>query len=799
MAQPEDESMLYCPKCQQLEATTPQKHEDGTVTYLCKKCGGVIPLRRDLRPGEVVAGFQIEEELGRGAMGIVYQARQTNLDREVAIKILSDDSASDEVYVERFFREARAAASLSHPNVVQAYDAGVTEDGIYYFVMEKITGENLELVLNNVGPLNIPQALDVFISVANALSYAWTRNQLSHGDIKPENIIMRLNGKVKLADFGLARRAKDPELADEDIRATPAYAPPEIINGDKDVPGFKSDMYSFGATAYHILIGHEPFVGSDPVKVCAMQLSDIQTPLSELNPNIPQRLSDLIDALMEKDPANRPASWSDVVDELKDIQRELNAAPPPEKKMKSGTGRVPAQKRKKTVPVWAIVVGAAVLIAAIAAAVYGVASKKDTPGRTVPSPAGNSPSAPGNPAPGGKTKTEPASVRDAAFYEARWRMIQEESRDSGLERKQVEQFIAEAGEKAPAEAVEVLARLRAEEKQSRALTLRNELLDQAAAFRPDEAAKMDFDTLDALCMSVMSKRDELKKLDAELPEHIFLEEHRKTVDAYVKQLSDLQLAVSLGGDVQAGTRTNPVGNERKQTPSASGQTKPAAGKTEPATGKTSPSAAGTESDDAAGTVKDSKLLLNYLLLLDYLPGTIRDEAKRAEALRMVNDLLADKAFNDEIPRKNCTGIRKFIVLNNAPLLPYLDENAKALRGMKLFPRTYPDSVLEDISGSTFRLKVPDQKASIIQRAAWNKLRADEGEDRIVVTLINSPQLSKLSEEFREYLFVRALFLGVDPELLRNRFDRASGLSAAKKDELSRIAGFFRKSDLEEED
>ncbi len=246
--------MLFCPKCQQLEATTSQKHGDGTVTHLCKKCGSVIPLRRDLKPGEVVAGFKIEEELGRGAMGIVYQARQTNLDREVAIKILSDDSASDEVYVERFFREARAAASLSHPNVVQAYDAGVTDDGIYYFVMEKVTGENLDLVLNNVGPLNIPQALDVFLAVANALAYAWNRNQLSHGDIKPENIIMRLNGKVKLADFGLARRAKDPELADEDIRATPAYAPPEIIRDDKSVPGFKSDMYSFGATAYHILI-----------------------------------------------------------------------------------------------------------------------------------------------------------------------------------------------------------------------------------------------------------------------------------------------------------------------------------------------------------------------------------------------------------------------------------------------------------------------------------------------------------------------------------------------------------------
>ena len=112
--------MLFCPHCQQLEPTTHETRENGSVAYRCQKCGGDIPLRRALRPGEIVAGFEIEEELGRGAMGIVYQARQTNLDREVAIKILSDDSASDEVYVERFFREARAAASLSHPNVVQA-------------------------------------------------------------------------------------------------------------------------------------------------------------------------------------------------------------------------------------------------------------------------------------------------------------------------------------------------------------------------------------------------------------------------------------------------------------------------------------------------------------------------------------------------------------------------------------------------------------------------------------------------------------------------------------------------------
>jgi len=798
--------MLFCPKCQQLEATETRKNDDGAVTHLCKKCGGVIPLRRDLRRGEVVAGFEIEEELGRGAMGIVYQARQTNLDREVAIKILSDDSASDEVYVERFFREARAAASLSHPNVVQAYDAGVTEDGIYYFVMEKVTGENLELVLNNVGPLNIPQALDVFISVANALSYAWTRNQLSHGDIKPENIIMRLNGKVKLADFGLARRAKDPELADEDIRATPAYAPPEIINGDKDVPGFKSDMYSFGATAYHILIGHEPFMDSDPMKVCSMQLTEIQTPLSALNPNIPKRLSDLVDALMKKNPADRPAAWSDVVDELKAIRGELggSAASPedgaPEKSKTNRTGRVSSATRKQRVPFFAAATAAALLLLIVAAVVAVAMSSKNDGGKgeDVPRASDDAPS--GSVKPASDTKSIPVSVRDEAFYQARWRMIQAESRDSGLELKQVEQFVAEAGPKAPAEAVDELNKLRAAEKQSRALTLRNDLLDRAASFRAEDAKKLDFEIIDDLYRSARSKRDELAKLDAEQSEHVFLPEHRATVDAYVKQLADLQLALSLGGDIATGTiSAQDVKSDPPKTESAErNQDDP-----DPA-GQSASGSSAEEDDDkddresVTGTVKDSKLMLNYLLLLDCLPNAIRNESERADALRMLNDLLADKAFADDLPRKNCIGIRRFLVLNSAPLLPYLAGDESALRGMKLFPYAYPDSVLDDITDSTFRLKIPDQKASIIQRFAWNKLRRDEGEDRIVVTLINSPQLAKLSEEFREYLYVRAIFLGVDPELLKKRYDRASGLSDEKKEELNRIAEFFRKSVLDGE-
>lgn len=550
--------MLFCPRCQQLEPTTSERNADGSVTHLCKKCGSAIPLRRDLTPGEVVAGFEIEEELGRGAMGIVYQARQTNLDREVAIKILSDDSASDEVYVERFFREARAAASLSHPNVVQAYDAGVTDDGIYYFVMEKVTGENLDLVLNNVGPLNIPQALDVFLSVSNALAYAWKRNQLSHGDIKPENIIMRLNGKVKIADFGLARRAKDPELADEDIRATPAYAPPEIIRGDKDVPGFKSDMYSFGATAYHILTGHEPFVGTDPAKVCAMQLSDVQVPLSEINPKIPRRLSDLVDALMEKDPENRPATWDDVVAELRDIRRELDeavaaAASAPEGKWKKARRNGPARPPRKS-SATAVVAASAVLLAV--AAIVAVFCAKSCRGGGEADSGSQAKTASSSSASNSRKGNAP--VRDEDYFLARWQSLLDDAGGSGPDLEVVEKFISEAGSLAPEDALKKRDSLRGERNQSRALVIRNKLLDDAAGFTPEKAKDMDAEQLDELFHSVRSDYEELMRLDDELSDHIFLDIQRKTIEEYLENISTIQLSKTLGGKIDIPVRqSNP--------------------------------------------------------------------------------------------------------------------------------------------------------------------------------------------------------------------------------------------------
>jgi len=768
MAQPEDDSMLFCPQCKQLEPIITQRHDDDTVTYLCKKCGGSIPLRRDLRPGEIVAGFEIEEELGRGAMGIVYQARQTNLDREVAIKILSDDSASDEVYVERFFREARAAASLSHPNVVQAYDAGVTADGIYYFVMEKVTGENLELVLNNVGPLNIQQAMDIFISVAGALSYAWTRNQLSHGDIKPENIIMRLNGKVKLADFGLARRAKDPELADEDIRATPAYAPPEIIRGDKNVPGFKSDMYSFGATAYHILIGHEPFVGTDPLKVCDMQLSDVQVPLSELDHAIPKRLSDLVDALMEKDPAKRPETWDAVEEELKGIREELQG-------QSSGGGSGTKESHlsgrsgsKKKQAVIAAAVFAAVVSVALLIIVFLETSRNQQPDS--PSASGQA-SVPGGSASGTGHKPGATEIRDKEYYLARWKMMQADFSGGNPDLDRLEAFIAEAGDKAPEEASKTFATLRTKSLQSRALMLRNELLDKAASFRPEDVNKMDFEQLNDLLVSLQSKCTELETIDKSLPEHIYLPEQKKKVDAYVKRLANIQLAKSLGGELSsdAGAGHN--------YPESSGNVDPRKQ---------------TASGNGASGADHSKYIRNqYTLLLKSLPDILDNETERAAVLEIMNEFLSDPASLDETMRTNCNGIRKFLLLNQSQLLPYLANNKNVLRGVQLFPKSYPECTLEEINDNTFSLRVPERDTYVTKNVAWSRIRRNEGEDQIIVTLINNSLLANLSSDFREYLYVRAIFLGVDPGLLKKRYERASGLPKSRLNELDRIAGLFQ--------
>ncbi|MEI8245275.1 MAG: serine/threonine-protein kinase [Lentisphaerota bacterium] len=302
----------FCEKCGRYTETV-----SGEVGgKFCSVCGGFSVGGR-IAPETVIGGFKIILELGRGSNGIVYLARQLSLERDVALKILSDERSRDETFVDDFFREARAAAALNHPAIVQGYDAGLTEDGIYFFAMELIDGETMDTKIEREGALDFNEAVNIALRIAEALQYAWDRQKLTHGDIKPANIIINRHGEAKLADLGLAKSAYDESSSE--IMATPMYAPPELIRGDVDRINVKSDIYSFGITLYHMIAGEPPFNENDAEKVMEMHLNLQHEPLAEIFKiaGFPKDFSDFVDRLIAKEPEKRPESWNEIVDYLK--------------------------------------------------------------------------------------------------------------------------------------------------------------------------------------------------------------------------------------------------------------------------------------------------------------------------------------------------------------------------------------------------------------------------------------------------------------------------------------------------
>ncbi len=299
----------FCKNCQSYTERDKKK--------CCPECG--VNLKdASVAPSTIIAGFQIIEEIGRGSNGVVYLAEQTSLDRKVALKILPDAKAEDPGFVKAFLKEARAAARLNHPNIIQAYDAGVTGDGIYFLAMELIDGRSLEEHIQSKGAMKAKNAIKIALELAKALEYSWNKEHLFHGDIKPDNIMIRKDGHSKLADFGLAKTIFDDKS--DEIMATPMYAPPEVIRGQHKKIGFKSDMYSFGVTFYEILCGKPPFDEADCEKVLAMHLRKNHIPLIERMPEIDRSLSDLIDKLLSKKPKQRPQDWTSVIESLEEIQ-----------------------------------------------------------------------------------------------------------------------------------------------------------------------------------------------------------------------------------------------------------------------------------------------------------------------------------------------------------------------------------------------------------------------------------------------------------------------------------------------
>ena len=271
--------------------------------------------------GETLGRYKIIGEIGRGAMAVVYLAEELGRSRLVAVKILLPMYEGDEAYVNRFINEARAAASLSHPNIIEALDIGC-ERGMHYFCMEYVDGKSLQEMIVEQGKVPIERLLEIVIEVAEALEYGWTRHGLTHGDIKPENIMLKSTGEAKLADFGLANM-KGHERQESDILLTPHYAAPELIKGTSRMGDCRTDIYALGATIYHAVSGSPLFPGTNAQEVLDKQVHENPEPLGLRCPDAPPLLSQLVGRMLSKAPEERPQDWTEVLGELRKIQHSL--------------------------------------------------------------------------------------------------------------------------------------------------------------------------------------------------------------------------------------------------------------------------------------------------------------------------------------------------------------------------------------------------------------------------------------------------------------------------------------------
>ncbi|WP_241209059.1 Stk1 family PASTA domain-containing Ser/Thr kinase [Gulosibacter massiliensis] len=278
------------------------------------------PVNPDTVIGRLVDGrYQVRSLIARGGMATVYVATDLRLDRRVAIKIMHAHLAADESFRDRFIREARSAARLAHPNLVNVYDQG-DDEGLAYIVMEYVPGITLRDLLHDHHRLTVEQTIDIMDAVLAGLQVAH-RQGIIHRDIKPENVLLADDGRIKLSDFGLARAVTNNTASGSVLLGTIAYLAPELVT--KGLADVRSDIYSAGIMMYEMLVGEQPYRGDEPVNIAYRHANDSVPPPSEAQPSVPGVLDDLVVWATERDAEDRPADADAMLAALRQAERDI--------------------------------------------------------------------------------------------------------------------------------------------------------------------------------------------------------------------------------------------------------------------------------------------------------------------------------------------------------------------------------------------------------------------------------------------------------------------------------------------